>query len=62
MRLHAVDDAEIDRLGDAAHVGRHIAAGHTMDHRRGGPVDVVAASEGIDEELLFAQVGQQSQL
>ena len=40
---HAVDQAEVDRLGGAPLLGRHELRRDAEDQRGGGPVDVVAA-------------------
>ena len=62
VRLHAVDDPEVDGLGDAAHVRGHFFPGDSMDDGRGHRVDVLAPRECIDQERLAAHVRQQPQL
>ncbi len=62
VRLHAVDDPEVDRLGDAAHVRGDLFRRDAMDDGRGDAVDVLAPREGIDQERLAAHVRQQPQL
>ena len=46
---HAVDDAEVDRLGGPPLVGRHLLSRLVEDERRGARVHVLAAREGVDE-------------
>ena len=62
VRLHAVDDPEVDRLGDAAHVRRDLFPGDAMDQGRRHAVDILAPRERIDQERLAAHVRQQPQL
>ena len=58
----AVDDAEIDRLGAAAHVARHRCHRHREHFRRRHRVDVVAAREGLLQLRDVGDVRQQPQL
>src|ERR1700676_3326973 len=57
-----VDHAEVDHLGDPAHV-RGDVLGRDRVHLRGGtPVNVFAALECLDELALTADVGEDPQL
>ena len=60
-RRDAVDDAEIDRLGAAAHVGRHVLDRHAEHFRRGHGVDVDAVLERLAQRRHFGHFGQQPQ-
>ena len=58
----AVGDAEVDRLGHAAHVRRHLVQRHVEDGGGGGGVDVLVGLEGGDQGRVLAEVGQDAQL
>ena len=58
----AVHDAEVDDLGDAAHVRRDILRSHRVDLGRGAAMDVLAALERGDELGLAGDVRQHPQL
>ena len=52
----AVDDAEIDRLGLATHLGSDLLFGDAVDLHRSGNVDIAAALEGLHHALVSAQL------
>ena len=58
----AVDDAEIDRLGAAAHLGRHALDRHAEHFRRGHGVDVEAVAERLAQRRDVGDLGEQPQL
>ena len=58
----AVDDAEIDRLGAAPHVGRHALDRHAEHLARRHGVDVEALLERILQRLDVGDVGEDAQL
>ena len=58
----AVDDAEVDRLGAAAHVGRHVLDRHAEHFRRRHGVNVDAVLERLAQRRHFGDFGQQPQL
>ena len=60
-RAHAVDDAEVDGLGPAAHVRGDVGLVDAGDQRRRAPVHVGAFAEGRLQPGIVGQVGQQSQ-
>ena len=62
VRLHAIDDPEVHRLGDAAHVRGDLFPRDAVDDGGRHGVDVLAPREGIDQERLAAHVRQQPQL
>ena len=57
----AIDDAEVDHLGFAAHVGRNIGQRDAEDARGGGGVNVFAAFEGGFHVLVAAEVRHDAQ-
>ena len=61
-RRDAVDDAEVDRLGAAAHLARHALHRHAEHLRRGHGVDVEAVAEGLLQRLDVGDLGEQPQL
>ena len=61
-RRDAVDDAEIDRLGAAAHLARHALHRHAEHFRGGHGVNVEAVAEGFPQRLDVGDLGQQPQL
>ena len=44
---NAVDDAEIDHLGGAAHLGQELVHRHAVNAAGGGGVDVVPGGKGL---------------
>ena len=61
-RRDAVDDAEVDRLGAPARLGRHALDRHAEHLRGGGGVDVEAVQEGALQLRDVADVGDEPQL
>src|SRR6185312_7034490 len=59
---NAVDDAEIDRFGPAAHFGRHAFHRHAEDLRRRHRMDVGAVGEGFAQRWNVSDVREQAQL
>ena len=59
---HAVDDAEVDRLRLAAHVGRDLVERNVERDRRREAVDVLGLAERVDEELVLREVREHAQL
>ena len=57
-----VDDAEIDGLGAAPHLGRHFLKGYAKDLRGRHPVDVLPGVEGGLHGRVAGHVGQNAQL
>jgi hypothetical protein len=62
MRLHAVNDPEVDGLGHPPHVGSHLISRDVVDQRRRDGVNVVAPGKGVDQEGIAAHVRQQAKL
>ena len=58
----AVEDAEVEDLGPASHLGRHLVQGDAEDLRGGRRVDVLVALEGADERGVLRDVGHDAQL
>jgi hypothetical protein len=58
----AVDDAEVDRLGAAADLARHVLDRHAEHFRRRHGVDVEALAEGLLQRFDIGDGGQQPQL
>ena len=58
----AVDDAEVDHFGGAAHVGGDVGEGDAVDAGGGCLVDVVAVLEGVDHGFVAADGGHDAEL
>jgi hypothetical protein len=58
----AVNDAEINRLGAAAHVGRHALDRHAEHFRRGHRMDVHPVGKGLAQLRNVGDMGQHAQL
>ena len=61
-RRDAIDDAEIDRLGAAAHFARHVLDRHAEHFRRRHGMNVEAVAERFFQRCDVGDLGQQSQL
>ena len=59
---HAVEDAEVDRLGRPPLLAGDQLGRDAEDDGGGGAVDVLPGGEGVDESLLVRDVGQDAQL
>ena len=57
----AVDDAEVHRLGPAAHLVGHLLRGHAEHLGGGDGVDILPSAEGGNHVLVPRNVGQQAQ-
>ena len=57
----AVDDAEVDHFGGAAHVGGDVGEGDAVDARGSGLVDVVAVLEGVDHGFVATNGGHDAE-
>ena len=58
----AVDDAEVDHFGFAAHVGGDVGECHAEDFGGGGGVDIFAIDEGLFHSFVAAEVRHNAQL
>ncbi len=58
----AVNDTKVHRLRVASLLRRHVLEGDAQDFRRCAPVDVFAATEGLDEAFIAAHVSQDAKL
>ena len=61
-RRDAVDDAEVDRLGAPARLGRHVLDRHAEHFRRRHGVNVEAVGERLLELRNVGDVGEHAQL
>ena len=61
-RREAVDDAEVDDLGDAAVLGRLRHGSDAEDFLRGARVDVLAGAKGFDEDRILGEMREDAQL
>ena len=61
-RLLAVHDAEVHRLGAAAHFGRDVFHCHAEDPGRRVRVEILPALECRNEPFIAGKVGEQAQL
>ena len=59
---NAIDDAEIDRLGPAAHFGRHVLHRHAENLRRRHGVNVEIVGKGFFQFRNIGDMRQQPQL
>ncbi len=58
---HAVDQAEVDALGDATLVGADFERGDAEDLAGRCPVHVLAVREGVEQALVTREVGHDAQ-
>ena len=58
---HAVNNPEINHLGLPAHIRAHQFRMDAEHHRRGLPVDVDAVLEGLEENGVLGEMGQNAQ-
>jgi hypothetical protein len=58
---HAIDDAEIDRLGAAARFLIHLVARNAEDFGCGAGVNILTGGEGFAQRRHLGQMRQQSQ-
>ena len=59
---HAVDDAEIDRLGQAAHIRLDPGDIHAEKLGGGGGMDILVLPEGLQQALILGEMGQDPQI
>ena len=57
-----VDDAEVQHLGDPAHLGVNFVNGNLEHQGCGGGMDILASLEGFQQPRVLGQVGQHPQL
>ncbi len=63
VRLHPVEQPEVDHLGPAAHLRGDMLGLHAEDPGGGGGVDVgLLPAEGLQQAGIFAHMGQHPQL
>lgn len=61
-RLLPIDDAEVDRLGTRAHIGRYLVNRHAKDIGSRMGMEVLATQECVDEPLITRKMREQPQL
>ncbi len=59
---HAVDNAEVDRLGHPAHIRSYLRRLNTEESGGGGGMNILIAPEGLKQALVLRQMGQHPQV